>query len=122
MGTPQNMLAQDLCTHWSSTYHMLSRLLGQICPVSAALSDPSLTPRGKLHHLDLTSEQWNMTEELSQALEPFERPTVFLSGEQYLTRSVLPHLVQSLKKSIQSSAFGTSSARSFRGHMIGQIT
>ncbi|KAK0152542.1 hypothetical protein N1851_005939 [Merluccius polli] len=46
-------------------------------------------------------EQWNLIEELSQALETFEGATVFLSGQQYVILSALPQLVQSLKKSIQ---------------------
>lgn len=35
--------------------------------------------------LDLMLEQWIMTEELTQMFEPFERATVFLRGEHYVT-------------------------------------
>lgn len=78
---------------------MLSRLLVQRWPVTATLSDPAVTQRGK-HYLDLKPEHWNMIEELSQVLEPFEAATVFLSGQQYITLSVLPQLVHKLKNQI----------------------
>lgn len=84
MGTETNMLVQYVCTRWNSTYQMLSRLLEQRWPVTARLSDPVVTQRGK-HYLDLKPEQWNLIEELSQVLEPFEAATVFLSGQQYIT-------------------------------------
>ncbi|CAL8282766.1 unnamed protein product [Gadus morhua 'NCC'] len=45
------------------------------------------------HYLDMKSDQLRLLEELQQALEPFEQATVFLSGEAYVTVSVLPPLV-----------------------------
>ncbi|CAJ1065719.1 E3 SUMO-protein ligase ZBED1-like [Xyrichtys novacula] len=121
MGTPEHMLVQDVSTRWNSTFYMLSRLLEQRWPVTAALSDPAVTPRGK-HYLDLKPEQWNMIEELSQALKPFETASVFLSGQEYVTLSALPQLVLSLKKSIQSLAFETSVVQSYQTHATEQIT
>ncbi|KAK9969860.1 hypothetical protein ABG768_028001 [Culter alburnus] len=99
---------------------MLSRLLEQRWPVTAALSDRAVTLRGKHHYL--RPEQWNLIEELFQALEPFDGAMVFLSGQQYVTLSALPQLVQSLKKSIQSSAFETAPVKSYQAHVIEQIT
>ena len=75
MGTETNMLVQDVCTCWNSTYQMLSRLLEERWPVSTMLSDPAVTQRGK-HYFDLKPDQWNLIEELSQVLEPFETATV----------------------------------------------
>lgn len=100
---------------------MLSRLLEQRWPVTAALSDPAVTQRGK-HHLDLKPGQWNLIEELRQALEPFKGATVFLSGQQYVTLSALPQLVQSLKKSTHNSAFETAPVKSYQAHVAEQIT
>lgn len=78
------MLGQDVSTRWNSNYHMISRLLEQRWSVTAALSEPPVTWRGKRRSLDLKPEQWNLIEDLSQALEPFEGATVFLSGQQYV--------------------------------------
>lgn len=43
---------------------------------------------------NLKPDQWNMIEELSQTLEPFEGVTVFLSEQEYVTLSANPQLVQ----------------------------
>ncbi|XP_060754373.1 zinc finger BED domain-containing protein 4-like [Neoarius graeffei] len=118
MGVQQHMLVQDVSTRWNSTLHMLSRLHEQRWPVAAALSDPAVNPRGKHHYLDLKPEQGILTEELTQILEPFEGTTVFLSGEQYVTLSALPQLVQTLKKSTLSSAFETAPVRAFQVKFI----
>lgn len=122
MSVQQHMLVQDVSTRWNSTLHMLSRLLEQRWPVTAALSDPAVNPRGKHHYLDLKPEQWILTEELTQILEPFEGATVFLSGEQYVTLSALPRLVQSLKKSTLSAACDTAAVKAFQGIAAEQIT
>ena len=81
MGAPQLKLMQDVNTPWNSTYHMLSRLNTQRWPVTAALSDTAVNLRGKHHYLDIQSEQWSLSEELTQILESFERATEFLSGK-----------------------------------------
>lgn len=86
---------------WNSTYQMLSRLLEQRWLMTATLSDPAVTQRGK-HYLDLKPEQWILIEGLSQVLEPFEAATVFLSGQLYVTLSALPKLVHKLKNNKQS--------------------
>ena len=121
MGTKENILVQDVCTRWNSTYAVLSRLQEQRWPVTATLSDPAVTQRGK-HYLDLKPEQWNLIEELNQVLEPFESATVFLSGQQYVTLSALPHLVHKLKKNIQSSEIETAPVRLFQTQATDQIT
>lgn len=122
MGKPPLMLIQDVSTRWNSTYHMLSRLLAQRWPVTAALSDPAVTPRGKHHYLDLKPEQWNISEELTQVLGPFEGATEFLSGEQYVTLSALPQLVQNLKKSTLTAELETAPVKAFQASAAEQIT
>lgn len=121
MGCKDNMLVQDVSTRWNSTYAMLSRLHEQRWPVTATLSDPAVTQRGK-HYLDLKPEQWNLIEELNQVLEPFESATVFLSGQHYVTLSALPHLVHKLKKNIQSPELETAPVSSFQTHATEQVT
>lgn len=59
---------------------MLSRLLVQRWPVTAALLDPAVNPRGKQHYLDLKPEQRNLFAELNQALEPFHEGTKMRTG------------------------------------------
>ena len=89
---------------------MVGRLLEQRWPVTATLSDPEVTPRGK-HYFDLKPEQWVLLEELVQGLEC---ATVFLSGQEYATASCLPQLVKGLQRSIQQTQFETSLGKAFR--------
>ena len=89
--------------------------------MTATLFDPAVTQRGK-HYLDLKPEQWKLIEELNQILEPFESAKVFLSGQQYVTLSALPHLVHKLKKNIQSSEIETAPVRLFQTQATDQIT
>ncbi|XP_078025235.1 E3 SUMO-protein ligase ZBED1-like [Epinephelus lanceolatus] len=121
MGTKENMLVQDVCTRWNSTYAMLSRLQEQRWPVTATLSDPAVTQRGK-HYLDLKTEQWSLIEELNQVLEPFNSATEFMSGQQYVTLSALPHIVQKIKKKLQNPDLESSSVKSFQAHVTERVT
>uniref|UniRef100_A0A671UN90 HAT C-terminal dimerisation domain-containing protein n=2 Tax=Sparus aurata TaxID=8175 RepID=A0A671UN90_SPAAU len=102
MGIPEKKLIQDVSTRWNSTFHMVTRLLEQRWPLTATLSDPTVTPRGK-QHLDLKPDQWALLEELAKALQAFESATVYLSGETYVTVSALPPLVRGLQKSTQTT-------------------
>ncbi|KAI4799905.1 hypothetical protein KUCAC02_016443 [Chaenocephalus aceratus] len=102
MGTPQHKLSQDVPIRWNSSFYMIKRLLEQRWPVTATLSDPEVTKAGK-HYLDMRADQWSILGDLHQALEPFEQAIVFLSGEAYVTVSVLPPLVKGLQKSTQKA-------------------
>ena len=113
MGTPQHKLVQDISTRWNSTFYMISRLLEQRWPVTATLSDSTVTQRGK-RYLDLKADQWNLLEELSTALKPFECATVFMSGEKYTTISAVPPLVKGLVKSTQSVVFESAAVQAFQ--------
>ncbi|KAK1886880.1 Zinc finger BED domain containing protein 1, partial [Dissostichus eleginoides] len=102
MGTPQHKLSQDVPIRWNSSFYMIKRLLEQRWPVTATLSDPEVTKAAK-HYLDMRADQWSILGDLHQALEPFEQATVFLSGEAYVTVSVLPPLVKGLQKYTQKA-------------------
>ncbi|XP_051976953.1 zinc finger BED domain-containing protein 4-like [Xyrauchen texanus] len=102
MNTPEHKLIQDVTTRWNSTYFMVERLLEQRWPVTATLSDPEVTPRGK-HYFDLKPDQWSLLEELTQGLQPFQCATEFLSGQEYTTLSCLPQLAKGLQRSVQQS-------------------
>ncbi|XP_051800523.1 E3 SUMO-protein ligase ZBED1-like [Acanthochromis polyacanthus] len=112
MNVKQNALIQDVSTRWNSTFHMIERLLEQRWPLTATLSDPEVTPRGK-HYFDLKPEQWELLEELKQGLAPFETATVYLSAQQYTTISGLPQVVKGLTRAVHQSQFETNSGKSF---------
>ncbi|XP_053316233.1 E3 SUMO-protein ligase ZBED1-like [Spea bombifrons] len=120
MGTPEHKLLQDVSTRWNSTYYMVDRLIEQRWPVTATLSDPSVTQRGK-HYLELKPEQWNLLEELSTALKPFECATVFMSGQEYVTVSSMAALVKGLLRSNEVACFESSPLKSFQATVKDQL-
>ncbi|KAK7912576.1 hypothetical protein WMY93_012787 [Mugilogobius chulae] len=120
MGTPDHSLIQDVSVRWNSSLHMISRLLEQRWPITATLSDPEITQRGK-RFLDLKGEQWSLLEELEQVLKPYECATVYLSGQSYVTVSAVPLLVKGLLKSTQAT-FENNSVKSFQATAAHEIT
>lgn len=120
MGTPEHKLIQDVSTRWNSTYYMISRLLEQRWPVTATLSDITVTKTCK-QYLDLKPDQWSLIEELSTALEPFDCATEYMSGEKYTTISSVPPLVKGLVKSLQHMTFETPGAQAFQQTAVDQL-
>lgn len=120
MGVDNQQLLQDVPTRWNSTYYMVRRLLAQRWPVTAVLSDPDVTRRGK-HYLDLKTSQWALLEELEVVLQPFEEATTFLSAESYVTVSRLPRLVKGLQKSTQNRSFECAPVNTFQAAAEEQI-
>ncbi|XP_051999013.1 E3 SUMO-protein ligase ZBED1-like [Xyrauchen texanus] len=113
MGTVEHKLIQDVAVRWNSSYYMIERLLEQRWPVVAILSDPEITQRGK-HYLDLKNDQWILLEELEKVLKPYEQATVFLSGQSYVTASVLPPLLKVLLKSTRNKSFDSAAMTFFQ--------
>lgn len=120
MNTPEHSLVQDVSTRWNSTCYMIRRLLEQRWPVTATLSDSSVTQRSK-RYLDLKSDQWSLLEELSTVLRPFECATVFMSGQKYATIPAIPPLVKGLLKSTQSAAYEAAPLRAFQLTAVQQL-
>uniref|UniRef100_H2ZXV7 HAT C-terminal dimerisation domain-containing protein n=1 Tax=Latimeria chalumnae TaxID=7897 RepID=H2ZXV7_LATCH len=111
MAVPQHSLKQD-STRWNSTLHKVTRLLEQRWPVTAVLSD--LTMSAKRHrHLDLQS--------IKQLLEPFEVATTYLSGEKYVSLSTVPSLINALIKEMQPDAEDLPSTANFKTVALEQI-
>lgn len=113
MGTAEHKLIQDVAVRWNSSYYMIERLLEQRWPVVATLSDPDITQRGK-HYLDLKNDQWILLEELEEVLKPCEQATVLLSGQSYVTASVLQPLLKGLLKSTQKKSFDSAGLTFFQ--------
>ena len=88
MNLDAKRLVQSCETRWNSSYYMLLRLCEMRWPISAVLSDDRVTKRGD-RHLDLTSEQWELAQELIKVLKPFEVATTFLCEGQSCTISAL---------------------------------
>ena len=71
---------------------MIKRLCEQQAAVAALL-----LPKQDLSHLELSSNEWRLLEDIAVVLEPFKDATVFLSGDTYPTISVLGPLFNQIK-------------------------
>ena len=100
MQVEQHNLVQDVATRWNSTYFLIERLLEQRWPVTAVLSDPSVTKYSD-RSLDLTSEQWNLLAELKPVLHVLQVATMFLSAEYNVSISALQPIVHGLTRSME---------------------
>ena len=76
MNMNHQKLKIDCITRWNSTLYMIQCLVANRWPVSAVLSDATVTKRHGCT-LDLTAHQWVLLEELAKLLEPLEVATVF---------------------------------------------
>ena len=91
MQAKQHNLVQDVAARLNSIYFLIERFLEQRCPVTAILSDPSITKYSD-HSLDLTSEQWNLLAKLKPVLHVLQVATTFLSAEWPSTITGLDYL------------------------------
>lgn len=88
--TPKKLI-QDVVTRWNSTYYMIDRLLELEDAVKAtiALLDTHLET--------LNAEEWSLLKELRKILNPFESATKAVSGEKYMSGSLVIVLTNGLK-------------------------
>ncbi|KAK0135825.1 Zinc finger BED domain-containing protein 1 [Merluccius polli] len=93
----EHKLIQDVATRWNSTCEMLDRLVEQRWPVTAVLSDPSITKKGD-RTLDLTADQWKLAQETAEVLGPLITLTELLSQEGNLSLSATVPMLFNLKK------------------------
>ncbi|XP_025190378.1 zinc finger BED domain-containing protein 4-like, partial [Melanaphis sacchari] len=84
-------LIQDVCTRWNSTYYMLDRFVELEDSIRGTLGLLDNPPQG------LTSEQWTIIKQLIQVLRPFEEATKAVSGNKYMTASIIQIIAQGLK-------------------------
>jgi len=52
----------------------------------------------------LTSDEWNLLQELIMILGPFEEATQYLGGEKYITYSIMAPILEQIKKLLLSSS------------------
>lgn len=87
---PKKIL-QDISTRWNSTFYMLERFV-----------ELETSIRGTLGLLDkapnvLYPNEWTVIKEFCKVLQPFEEATRAVSGEQYITASMVIVIAQGLQ-------------------------
>jgi len=84
-------LIQDICTRWNSTFYMLDRFVELEIYIRSTLGLIDNPPES------LTSEEWTVVKELIQILQPFEEATKAVSGEKYMTASIIIIIAEGLQ-------------------------
>ena len=120
METGSKKLIQDCATRWNSSFYMLERLVEMRWPISAVLSDESVTKRSD-RSLDLKSEQWTLAEELVKILRPFEVATTFFSYEENSSLSCILPVIFGLVEKLKESSEDCPAIRQFKQLMIADM-
>ena len=79
---------QDVPTRWNSQLYMLRRLIEIKLTMTQTLNDLSKI------HLELSNEEWSIINDAVQILDPFELITKELSGEKFVTSSLIIPLIE----------------------------
>ena len=106
-------LKQDCPTRWNSTLYMIKTLLSNRWPVSAVLSDETVTKR-QYRYLDLRNEQWELLEELVKPLQFFETATVYLSADINVSSSCVYPIIDGLVKNLTVNESDSHTIRQFK--------
>lgn len=81
-------LKQDVRTRWNSTFLMLERLIKLKEPLTIVMMTLKGAPT------NLSSEEWNIIEDMIPLLRPFDKLTVELSAEHYPMISMVIPLIR----------------------------
>lgn len=120
MRAPSHCLIQDVATRWNSTFFMIERLLEQRWPITAVLSDPTVT-KNRDRYLDLKSDQWDLLQALKVVLHPLQVATTYLSAEYNTSISALLPVLFGSIKSLELSDDDLPSIRQAKAEISSQI-
>ena len=98
LGVPKHKLTQKVTTRWNLTHDMIIRLCKQQPAIVAVLNH-----RRDLLHLECSSQEWRVLEDLADLLSPFKQASEYLSGEKYLIISAVSPLLSAIKEKIEPS-------------------
>jgi hypothetical protein len=95
----------DVSTRWNSSYYAWVRLIKikgfiQVL-LSELLNSSNIDEKrdGKqLEKIMITSDEWDLLQELILVLGPFEEATRYLGGEKYITQSIMHPILKEIKR------------------------
>ncbi|XP_065096779.1 E3 SUMO-protein ligase ZBED1-like [Paramisgurnus dabryanus] len=82
-GLKKERLINDCVTRWNTTYDMIGRASKQQAAVAAAIFEK------KMSHLELSTSEWSLVEQIKDTLKPFKIATQALSTDAYPTASAI---------------------------------
>ncbi|GBC11094.2 zinc finger BED domain-containing protein 4-like [Rhizophagus irregularis DAOM 181602=DAOM 197198] len=98
-------MVADISTRWNSTYYAWDRLIKikgyiQILIVELVNNESDIDAKkdGKqLEKIMLSSDEWELLQQLVITLGPFEEATNYLGGEKYITHSIMNPVIEQIK-------------------------
>ena len=120
MRVESHNLIPDISTRWNSTYYMIDRLVEQRWPLTAVLSDHTVT-KSSDRYLDLRSEQWEFLATIKELLHPLQVATTYLSAEYNISVSALYPVLHGLLRSLEPSDDDQPSIRTCKLTISGEI-
>ena len=102
---------QDVTTRWWSTWSMIARLL----QLKRALQS---LHRDELLDIGLTEAQWTILAMLEKVLRPFMQVQKALEGDKYVSLSLVPYLLSTLRANLQAVATPESAVKQIAIQML----
>ncbi|XP_055904236.1 zinc finger BED domain-containing protein 4-like [Eupeodes corollae] len=93
---PELKLIQEISTRWNSSYYMMKRIMEIRSEVAIAISQCQKAPSF------LTAENFTAIQEIVRLLEPFDVATATISGESYVTSSLVIPLIRGISVKLSS--------------------
>ncbi|CAG5055771.1 unnamed protein product [Parnassius apollo] len=91
LNKPELKVIQEVPTRWNSAYHMLQRIVTMKTELTLALNECNRAPPG------VNADEYLIIQETIQILEPFDLATTKISGESYITLSLIIPLIRGIK-------------------------
>jgi len=113
MSVTPKKLQQHCVTRWNSALYMIQSLLHNRRPLTAVLTDESVTKR-QYRYLKLSPAHWVILEDLSKVLEHLEAATVFLSEENNISISAVLPIVCGLITTLEVNDGDSASVKEFK--------
>ncbi|XP_074549985.1 E3 SUMO-protein ligase ZBED1-like [Halichoeres trimaculatus] len=94
--SPPHKLIQSCKTRWNSVLDMFQRLHSERWAITAVLSDRTVTKLTDARTLELTDDNWHTIESMLPVLDSLKTATTALSGETYVSVSLVYPITMSL--------------------------
>lgn len=116
LNLPELKLKQDVATRWNSTFYMMARMVELKQPLTLALADLERAPE------NLSGTDWASMVDCLPSLKPFLEMTEFLSGQKYVTMSVIVPLIRGLQHALCNIIPSTDIGRRLRNSLMEMVS
>ena len=115
MEMPELKVKQDVPTRWNSKYIMIKRLMDIKLPLESTINSLSVS------FDPVTSHEWKVITDILLVLQPFESLTSELSGEKYVTSSLIVPLIEGCPFNLKSLVLCTPEGNLLKSKFINEV-